>query len=295
MNEQSLVSVVIANYNMGQFLALAIHSVLDQTYPAVEVHVVDDGSTDNTREVMKAFIDDPRVQYHYQENAGQPKAKNLGIRHAKGSFIAFLDADDVWARDKLEQQMPLFDHSGRIGVVYSKLQYITEQGQPLPTPDTTYYTGKITAPLLIENFVRGMTAVVRRECFEAVGLFDESLPMGIDYDLWLRISTKFDFEFLDKVTYFYRVWPGQMSRDYERRFRCAVEIMDRFLKQNPGVVDRRTIAHAWAHTYASQAYGCRALGGRRAEALKYYVLALRACPTYYPAWRGLLSLAIPKP
>src|SRR5258706_7912213 len=101
MSDKPLVSVVIATYNMARYLPLAVRSALDQTYKNIEVLVVNDGSTDDTQSVMAPFLNDPRVKYYTQENKGQAGTKNRGIRQSKGDYIAFLDADDMWALNKL--------------------------------------------------------------------------------------------------------------------------------------------------------------------------------------------------
>src|SRR5258705_11081136 len=108
MSDKPLVSVVIATYNMARYLPLAVRAALDQKYKNIEVLVVNDGSTDDTQCVMAPFLDDSRVRYYTQKNKGQAAAKNRGIHESRGDYIAFLDADDMWALDKLEVQLPLF-------------------------------------------------------------------------------------------------------------------------------------------------------------------------------------------
>ena len=185
------ISIVITCYNYSCYLAGCLDSVLSQTFQDFEVIVVNDGSTDNTDEVIFPYIKDPRIIYIKQKNSGQAKAKNTGIQKSKGRLIAFLDADDLWDTTKLEKQMPLFDDKG-VGVVYSRVRYIDEQGDDVSFQHkSTYLTpraGKITEFLFIDNFIPFSSSVVRRECFERVGVFDESIRMGIDWDLWLRIS-----------------------------------------------------------------------------------------------------------
>lgn len=288
---QPLVSVVIPTYNMARYLAEAVQSVLDQTYPHFEIHVIDDGSTDNPREAIAHLMASGRIQFHAIPNSGQGKAKNVGIRASRGQFIAFLDADDLWVPDKLERQLPLFTRPG-IGVVYTDFSRIDASGAPLPRGRVVPRTGWITNELLIDNFVTGMASIVRRECFEAVGLFDESIPMGIDYDLWLRISTKFEFEYLDYVTYLYRFWGGQMSKNFEKRLECAIIIMKRLIESNPGLVPPEVENVAWAHTFTYGGNGF-ARSGDRARALNWYVKALRTRPHYLAAWRQLFKLAVP--
>jgi glycosyltransferase involved in cell wall biosynthesis len=285
-----LVSVVLPTHNMARFLGEALQSVLSQTYPHLEVHVIDDGSTDNPREAIAALLTDSRVHFHSIPQGGQAKAKNVGLRAARGEFVAFIDADDVWVLDKLERQLPLFTRP-EIGVVYSDYRWVDINLAPLPTPKVVPRTGRITNELLIENFVTGMASVVRRECFDAIGLFDDSISMGIDYDLWLRISTKFEFVYLDYVTYLYRFWGGQMSRNFEKRFDCAITIMQRFLDSNPGLVPASVENEAWAHTYVYGGNGF-AHNGQQKRALTWYLKALRTRPHYLPAWKEIVKLAL---
>jgi len=292
MKPDKLVSVVIATYNMGQFLPLAVKSVLEQTYSNLEVNVVDDGSTDSTRIVMKEFLDDRRVKYHYQANQGQASAKNRGIRESKGDYIAFLDADDMWMPKKLEKQLPLFDDAGLTGVVYSSGTLVNERGELLPTPKHVFYNGKITGRLLVENFVPFDSAVVRKECLETVGLFEESLPMGIDYDLWLRISTKYEFDYLNEPTFYYRVWAGQISRNYVGRYEWGMRIMKNFLKKHPNLVDEDMVKEAWAHTYVGRGACLMSFEKDRLNAFKDYLRALRYKPTYLPAWIEIVRLLL---
>lgn len=292
MNHKHLVSVVIASYNMGRYLPLATQSVLSQTYSNIELHVVDDGSTDETKKVVDKFKNDARFHFHYQRNGGQASAKNKGIRASKGKYIGFLDADDMWTPDKLEKQVPCFAEKPDLGVVYTNFIYMNESGQTLHTPPRQYFSGNITKRLLVENFVNGMTSLVRRECFEIVGLFDESLPMGIDYDLWLRISTKYDFLFLDEITYLYRIWPGQMSKNHRGRYHCAERIMKRFINANRSLLDKGTIREAWAHTYVGRGTCFADIERNWNAALTDYLRAIRYRAWYLPAWKAIIKLAV---
>jgi glycosyltransferase involved in cell wall biosynthesis len=179
-----LVSVVIASYNMGQYISQAVDSILKQSWPSIEVIVIDDGSQDNTPAVMNGYASDSRVQYIRNENQGQPKAKNFGIRQTRGDFIAFCDADDFWEPNKLEVQMPFFANPS-VGIVYSEVSNIDEHNKRYQKPPAyTRHTGKVTNHLLTCNFVPFGTAVIRRACIEKNGIFDEQFRMGIDWDLW---------------------------------------------------------------------------------------------------------------
>ena len=287
MTDKPLVSVVIATYNMARFLPLALRSALGQSYENIEVLVIDDGSQDDTRAVMAPFSDDHRVRYIFQQNAGQAAAKNHGIREARGECVAFLDADDLWVPDKLERQMPLFLRSAAVGIVYSRFGYIDEAGRDLRIEDYELFRGRVSGALLIRNFIGFGTSVVRKECFDRLGSFDESIGMGIDYDLWLRFSTQYEFDYVDHPLLRYREWPGQMSRNWRVRYLNGIAIMKSFLRNFPDAVDKRTVNEAWAHTYTGFGYCMRESG--RMEALSLYWRALRFKPDYFPAWKAIAA------
>lgn len=289
MVDKPLVSVVMATYNMSRYLPLAVRSVLAQTYENIELLIVDDGSTDDTAKVVEPFLDDPRVKYRIQENKGQASAKNHGIRESSGEYIAFLDADDMWAPEKIDLQLPVFSRSETLGVVYSRLAYIDENGTQLKVSDEELFRGRVSGPLLIRNFVGFGTSVVRKECFDRLGGFKEQIRMGIDYDLWLRFSTQYEFDYVDRPLLYYRVWSGQMSNNCKGRYLSGIEIMKNFLQQFPGVVDKDTENEAWAHTYVGFGQCLREVDRRIGPALSLYARALQYKPSYLPAWKFIVK------
>jgi glycosyltransferase involved in cell wall biosynthesis len=292
MTSTPLVSVVIATYNMSRYLPLAVESVLAQTYPHLELHIVDDGSTDGTVAVLERFASVPRVTCHRHPNGGQARAKNAGIRASAGDIVAFLDADDIWLPDKLAQQVPVLWQSPTTGVVYSPVEYIDAEGHRLPSaPDGAHPRGRIAPYLFLDNCIPFPTAIVRRRCLDEVGLFDESLRMSIDWDLWLRIAVDHDFEYLPRATALYRIWGGQMSHDAGTRFDCTRKVMVRFLEKHPGLLAPGVVAEAWAHTFTR--YARRLTGaGRRQEAFGLLLDALRRRPLSVFAWKSLARLAL---
>lgn len=291
MANMPLVSVVIASYNMANYLPLAIRSALDQTYPNVEVLVIDDGSTDETGAIVKPMLADTRLRYIHLQHAGQASAKNHGVRESRGGFVAFLDADDYWHAGKLERQMRLFDRPS-VGVVYSRVTYVDEYGVEHGASDNALSRGRICGPLLITNFIAFGTTVVRRECFERLGSFDETFRMGVDYDLWLRFSTQYEFDYLDDPLLYYRIWSGQMSNNCRNRYLSGIRIMEKFLKRFPGAVDAQTISEAWAHTYVGFAECTGKIERSIRPALPLYAQALRHRPTYLPAWTSIVKMAL---
>lgn len=285
---RDLVSVIIPSYNMGHFLPQAVQSALGQSYANLEVQIVDDGSTDNTPEVVRQWEGVPRVRVHRQVNGGLPHARNEGIRLSNGRFIALLDADDIWVAEKLSWQMTLFRDRPELGVVYSGYELMDAEGHPLPSGPTKMHRGWVSGALLIENFVPASSAVVRRECFERCGPFDLALRTGEDYEMWLRLSAHFEFDFVAQSTMRYRIWGGQMSRDYRGRYETGIRIMQNFLNNNPGAVDQAVVRRAWAHTYTGRGNVTLWRGRDRINALRDYLRALRFRPDYWPAWRAIL-------
>jgi len=238
-----IVSVVIATYNYASFLPTALESVLRQTFSEYEIIVVNDGSTDNTEEVIKPYLKHPKVRYYAKANGGQATAKNFGIRKSKGQYIAFLDADDLWAPEKLTKQVALFQTNPAIGVVYSSIGVVGPGGEEIPFEMPTCFRGRVLTHLYGGSFVSFSSTMVARELFEKQGVFDETLGMAIDYDLWLRLSLVTEFDFVPEVLSFCRVGHGQMSSNLDGRDYWARFIEKRFREDHPAVVTAEMVEH----------------------------------------------------
>lgn len=191
------VSVIIPTYNSVQQLPEALDSVFNQTYQDFEIIVVDDGSTDNTRELLEGFKN--RITYLYQENGGPSKARNTGIRASKGQYIAFLDADDHWLPPKLEQQIKLIESDPRLGLVFSDAEYFSGEKSMVGSywKKRGCYDQMISESGLIQNAfstlmkinpIMPSTVLLKKNCFEKAGGFDEGLRFVEDKDMWLRMS-----------------------------------------------------------------------------------------------------------
>jgi glycosyltransferase involved in cell wall biosynthesis len=194
-----IVSILIPTYNRARLLSRAINSVLNQTYQEFELIVVDDGSIDNTNEVIKSF-NDLRIRYiRLEQNRGSAAARNIGINAAQGEYIAFQDSDDEWQPEKLEKQMRIFENaSAQVGVVYTGFYLINgDRKKYIPGPNIKT-KGDIYNELLKGNFVGTPAAVVRKRCFEKVGVFDEHLPGLEDWELFIRISEHYMFAYIDE-------------------------------------------------------------------------------------------------
>ena len=209
------VSIIIPTYNRANLLSRAIKSVLNQTFKDFELIIVDDGSTDNTKQVVEKFQkEDSRIKYIWQENSGAPaRPKNTGIKNAKGNYIAFLDDDDEWLPEKLEKQLKLFESSSNLGFVGCNILVTNNKNKKsskvykMPT-----YSESIFFEKLFEgNFILTSSCVViKREVLNKIGLFDENLKFGDDWDLWLRIAKKYKFDFAPEFLIKYYIHGGNI-------------------------------------------------------------------------------------
>ena len=204
------VSVIIHTYNNEKFIAETVASVLNQTYKDYEIIVVDDGSVDGTRDVLMPYMQ--KIRYHYKENGGIASAKNAGIGLSQAEFVAFLDHDDLWVPDKLQLQMEHFNENPQIGLVYAKYTSFRD-GKELRTKPEKGYSGWIFKELLAKSFIQTSTVVVKRECLDAAGPYDETFSLGDEYDMFLRIARKFQCGFVDKGLTRYRVHDTNASNN----------------------------------------------------------------------------------
>lgn len=198
---EQMISVVLPTYNRAYVLQRAIESIQKQSYYNLEIIVVDDGSTDNTRQVVRK-IPDTRIRYiQSPKNAGVSHARNLGIVAAKGDYIAFQDSDDVWRKDKLEKQMKCMQEKD-YGMVYSAFEREFQDGSVVYYPPKDMLLekkqGDILESLLEKNLVSTQTMLVKREVFQEVGLFNEGMSNLEDYELAVRIAKKYSIGIVDE-------------------------------------------------------------------------------------------------
>jgi glycosyltransferase involved in cell wall biosynthesis len=233
MADPARVTVIMPSYNHARFIGEAIESVLGQTFGDLELIIVDNASTDNTREVVGRYLADPRVRAIWrEENGGVAVARNEGLALARGEFVAFLDSDDLWLPEKLEKQLPLFDGPLRPGLVYCDMYCFGESGV---YPKTVFQArgpgepcpGVALADLAVRNWIQVPTVVVRASCIAKVGLFDASLTRTDDYDMWLRIAAEYPLACVPEALAMYRLHAAQAHRD--RREMLSQEIAVRRL------------------------------------------------------------------
>lgn len=190
------VSVIIPVYNGEKYIRHAIQSVIDQTYPNLEILVVDDGSIDGTKDVVTNSF--PSILYLRQENKGAAAARNLGIKKSTGEYIAFLDSDDVWLPQKVARQMEAIAKNPAIKISHTNIK-IKVDGQMRDTAyPVSHQEGRIFENLLLHTgSVVCSTLLIKKECFEKVGYFDEELRTAEDVHLFLRLAYYYDFHFLN--------------------------------------------------------------------------------------------------
>jgi len=240
MTKNSMVSVIIPTYNRAHLISIAIKSVLNQTYQDFEIIVVDDGSIDNTEEIVKDFTD---FRIHYichKYNQGVSATRNTGIRASRGEYIALLDSDDEWLPEKLSKQIKVLQYeSPEVGAVYSNLCYIDENGKNTNKLLNPKKGGYIYEDLLGRNCVGPpSTLLIRKECFNRVGLFDNLLNAQEDWDMWIRIAKYYRFVFIKIPLIKYRKHSSQISKNLEVKTVTANRILVKYtdeLEKRPGV------------------------------------------------------------
>ena len=225
------VSVIVPTYNRAGWLEETLRSVVNQTFKDFELIVVDDGSIDNTSQVMQSF---PDAQYFVMEtNSGVSKARNLGLDFAKGEFICFLDSDDLWDEKKLEIQLHWMENNKDSQVCYTNEIWIRNGVRVNPMNKHRKYTGDIFRYCLALCIVSPSSVMLRKELFDKVGNFDESLPACEDYDLWLRIAVKYKFHFIEEALIIKRGGHAdQLSRKYWGMDRFRVSALKKLLDQD---------------------------------------------------------------
>jgi len=188
-----MVSVIITTYNRRHFLHDAVISVLNQDYKEKEIIVVDDGSTDRSYEIVRELP----VRYIWQPNRGISSARNTGIRFSKGTYIAFLDVDDRWLKGKLSTQIEAMYRTNHL-ISYTDEIWIRNGKKINQKARHKKYSGYIFERCLPLCIISPSSVLIKKDVFYDVGLFDESLPVCEDYDIWLRISSRFPILFIDK-------------------------------------------------------------------------------------------------
>ncbi|MCE2440372.1 MAG: glycosyltransferase [Candidatus Latescibacteria bacterium] len=188
-NQERRVSVIIPTYNRASYLVESLESVLAQTYRNLEVIVVNDGSTDETKVILEAYQD--RISYFEKTNGGKSSALNFGLKHISGEYVWVFDDDDVALPELVASHISVFESQPEVGFVYSGYAFFEgkDADNVIETVEATAHPdGEMLGQLLSGNFISGVSVVVRRQCYDRVGIYDERLIRAQDYDMWIRLA-----------------------------------------------------------------------------------------------------------
>lgn len=227
------VSVIIPAYNAALTIRETVNCVQQQTIKNIEIIVIDDGSSDNTVEIVQNIAESRLKIFSYQ-NAGVSSARNRGIAHAQGEYITFLDADDLWSLDKLELQLRVLKNNFGAAVAYSWTKFIDCQGKFLYSGISPHHQGNVFQALLQKNFLlSGSNILISRETLQFNSGFDPELSYSADWDFALRLAAKFNFVNVSKYQIFYRQSPDSMSSKIEEMKQESFLTIDKALKTAP--------------------------------------------------------------
>ena len=218
------ISVVIPAHNAAHFIKETLDSVLAQTYPAVEVNVVDDDSTDETAEIVQAY--GKQIKLLRQQKQGAAAARNLGIRQAQGEYIAFLDADDLWLPEKLERQVDCIINKKVAWVTCKATFFDHRSGRTLPAYSVGLFEGDVLEKLFLENFILSPTPIVKKSIFSEVGYFNEApeARIGEDWDMWLRIAARHPLGVVRQNLALKREHPGSMMQSVSAAEKLHIQL-----------------------------------------------------------------------
>ncbi|RJP28761.1 MAG: glycosyltransferase [Candidatus Omnitrophota bacterium] len=269
------ISVIIPTYNRANYISVAIHSVLNQTYHNWEIIVIDDGSNDSTKEVIRPYLDN--ISYFYQNNQGEASARNIGINRSKGEFIAFLDSDDLWLPDKLKIQISRLESNDQLSLTYCRAKMIDSHG--------IFMGYKPTTPALsTRDFLYGarlpMTVLVKRKVFDEVGLFDTNIKVGVDTDLWLRLSMDHKIDYLDEPLAVIRAHNDNISIDKKSMYLGSINTLNKLISNKiVNNFDKRELNNLLAKQYYLLARECNYTYRERKSAFSYCFSALNLNPS----------------
>jgi GT2 family glycosyltransferase len=294
-----IVSVVIPCYNQSRFLSTAIESVLAQSWRPTEIIVVDDGSTDSTAAVADQY--GGRLTYHYKPNGGLASARNFGIRHATGTFLAFLDSDDWWHPRFLETVIGVLRHRQGPGLAYCRQQPVDQSGVPLATAVMNdAIVGNLVTALIAGNRVTADAVVVDAASVLRVGGFDESLRSNEDWDLWLRLAENgVPFIFVPRTLAYYRQHSGGLHLDLGPMYRSYVAVLEKHARARRDAAFRQAHREAMARglslqaVHAVSAHGVENALGLACEVARAYHEEVTGCPDHFVAMIDALSTTGP--
>ncbi len=277
------VSILTPAFNAAKYLSETIDSVLAQTFQDFEMIIVDDGSTDNTREVAQGYAQKHpgKIRYIYQKNAGPAAARNTAIKNSTGEYLALLDSDDLWMPNRLEEGVAVLDAKPEVGLVHAKTIRLVDGKKLAPLKrHLPSLSGRIYRNLITRRAnISCLTVLFRRSCLEKIGLFDEAQEcIGVeDRDLWVRLSKFYKVQFINKEVGYYRIIAAGISRNSERMMKGKIYV----IKKNCSSWLLRRLALASVYKEHADEY---LQHGQWTEAKRLYADAITTWPVYLWSW-----------
>lgn len=266
-------SIIIPAYNSIKYLPETLESVLKQTFTDFEIIIIDDGSYDNIVE-WASRIQEPRVKFISQQNKGVSAARNLGIDLTTGEYIAFLDADDLWEATKLEKQLQCLKNNPSLGLVHTEMTVIDEESKLLGRKFTSNVEGNALKPLLEQNTIVTSSVIVRRSCLETVGNFDSNLTSSEDWELWVRIASRYCIALIKEPLVYYRQHSKNTTNNWQMLEQDLRYIEQVFQSVPPQLSYLKNRSYAYANIYlawkALQTGYCQQAAYFRNQAIKHY-------------------------
>ena len=249
------ISIITPAYNADRTILETIESVQNQTFSDFELIIIDDGSKDRTLELVQN-VKDERLKFFFYKNSGVCAARNRGISHSTGEFIAFIDADDLWTPDKLELQLAALQQHPEAGVAYSWTYFMYEQEDSAVPGKPVLFEGNVYPKLLVENFLsHGSNPLIRRDAIESVGEFDSSFPHCADWDFYIRLAARWPFVVVPKHQIYYRQSSSSMTSKIDGIERQMLLMFEKAFQSAPiEYQSLRNQSLAWVYEYCTQQY-----------------------------------------
>ena len=288
-----LVSILTPVYKGEHFISNAIESVLAQTYPNFELLIVNDGSPDESADVIRPYLVDPRIRYFEQPNAGVAAARNCALAHASGKYVGFLDQDDLWLKDKLAFQVEFMEAHPDVALVHTFQEYVDESGGEVDTDfiNVEPVSGNCFPQLFEKNRIAVLTVLVRRAAILEVGGLNSHAARADDYELWLQISLRYPIGFLDKVVARYRVHNANASHDAMQMTEAELIVINSILSQRELVesqVGRAVIRKRLAELHRELGEWQMWKKRNYIQARRHFTAAAYNDPFSIDRWRSLL-------
>jgi glycosyltransferase involved in cell wall biosynthesis len=289
MSKSIRVSVIVPTYNHREYIGQSIESVLQQTEQNHEVIVVNDGSTDDTESIVKTYMNryPGKVRYLYKKNGGVASALNAGMNQATGEFLAWLSADDVFYRRKLEEQLQQLEMSPGAGLCYTDFHVIDGSGNVLSEVRSPSYPSRLESlrALIYKPYINGSTVIFRRECVDKVGDFDEDMNLTADTDMWRRILLHYDAKRVEEILVGYRWHRSNNSHNRARMLDCRRKFYEKALASlDPNLLFPGMDTHK-AHLKLARLLASKGIFNLAEEYYRQALLPERSVQFRYQLWK----------